>query len=548
MPMRRVLVILALLSLTGCATIPTTGPVLVAGPNSVGSPTEAEFLPAGPAEGATQREILDGFISAGSAPQNNFRIARSFLTDEAALVWNPAGDTLVRGIYDSVKVTAATEMTYSTAIVSAIDAEGVLTSIEPSETREWNFSFSRVNGEWRLSSAPDITLISESTFSSAYGEYTAYFYNYDRTALVPDVRVFARQGDPVASVARAVIAGPSTYLPNASTAFPQDAELVSVLVDADKGNATVDVSDNVKQASITDQQDMLAQLRASLGEFADVTATAMSVNQSLLTIATVPGLEPNPRVDDRPLILYNNSFGYSTDSKIESIPSNAASIVSLKPTSVSFDASTNAAAIASPTGVYLVTDRTELISAQASSVEPQIDGSGSVWWVENHLPDLISVFTDRQESLVDGPWPGSARIVALEVSRDDSRVAIAINDDGHGYILVGAITVGGSGQPGAVSAYRRLSVSADSIVDIAWADSTHVAVLGSRDGVVHAEVATVGGSSRLIGQPQNPMRISGGNKGVSGLVVISGNGELWTPRGAGWQATGVFADLLATQH
>jgi len=171
-----------------------------------------------------------------------------------------------------------------------------------------------------------------------------------------------------------------------------------------------------------------------------------------------------------------------------------------------------------------------------------------VWWVENHLPDLISVFTDGQESLFDGPWPGSALIVGLEVSRDDARVAIAINDDGHGYILVGAISVDGSGRPLSVSAYRRLAVSADSIVDIAWADSTHVAVLGSRDGVVHAEVATVGGGTRLIGQPQNPKRISGGNKGVAGLVVISENGQLWKPRGAGWQATGVFADLLATQH
>jgi len=546
--MRKVVLALAILALTGCATIPTSGPVLVAGPNTVGSQTEAEFLPAGPAEGGTQREILDGFISAGSAPQNNFRIARSFLTDEAALVWNPAGGTMVRGIYDSVKVTAATEMTYSTAIVSAIDADGVLTTIEPSETREWNFSFSRVNGEWRLSGAPDITLISESTFSSAYGEYVAYFFNHDRTALVPDVRVFARQGDPVASVARAVIAGPSTYLPNASTAFPEGSALVSVLVDADKGNATVDVSDDIKQSSNTDQQDMLAQLRASLGEFPDVTLTSMSVNQSLLTIAAVPGLEPNPRVDDRPLILYNNSFGYSADSQIESIPSNAASIVSLKPTSVSFDASINSAAIASPTGVYLVTNQTEQISAKASFVEPQIDGSGSVWWVETHLPDLISVFAEGREFLVDGPWPGSARIVGLEVSRDDARVAIAINDAGHGYILVGAITADDFGRPEAVSAYRRLAVSADSIVDIAWADSTHVAVLGSRNGVVHAEVATVGGGSRLIGQPQNATRISGGNKGVAGLVVISTDGQLWKPRGAGWQATGVFADLLATQH
>jgi len=546
--MRRFGLVFAVLLLTGCATIPTTGPVLVAGPNSVGSQTDVEFLPAGPAVGATQSEILDGFISAGSAPQNNFRIARSFLTDESALMWNPAKETLVRGINDSVKVTTATEMSYSAEIVSAVDEDGVLTTIQNAETREWNFSFSRVNGEWRLSGVPDVTLISESNFSSAYGEYTAYFYNRDRTALVPDVRVFARQGDPLAAVARAVIAGPSTYLPNASTAFPQGSELVSVLVDADKGNATVDVSATVGKASSTDQQDMLAQMGASLEEFADVTATAMSVNQTLLTIATVPGLEPNPRVDNRPLILTDGSFGYSTDSEIESTPSNSAIIVNLAPTSISFDASTNTAAISSPTGVYRVTDRAKWLSGDVSLIDPQIDGSGSVWWVETSSPGRIFVSTDGRDFMIDGPWPRSARIVGLEVSREDARVAIGINDLGFGYILVGAITADGAGRPNAVGGYRRLAVSADSIVDLAWADATHVAVLGNRDGVVHAEVATVGGGSRLIGQPQNPTRISGGNDGVAGLIVISANGQLWKPRGAGWQSTGVFADVLATQH
>ena len=288
--MRRVVLILAVLLLTGCATIPKMGPVLVAGPNTGGSQTELGFLPAGPAEGATQREILDGFISAGSAPQNNFRIARSFLTDEVALVWNPTGSTMVRGVYDSVKVTSATEMTYSTEIVSVVDEDGVLISIEPERNFEWNFIFSRVNGEWRLSNVPDGTLISETTFSSTYGEYSAYFFNYDRTALVPDVRIFSRQGDPVASVARAVIAGPSTFLPNSSTAFPEDSELVSVLVDAENGKTIVDVSGSASRASITDQQNMLAQLRVSLAEFADVTATEMSVNQAILSIATLPVL------------------------------------------------------------------------------------------------------------------------------------------------------------------------------------------------------------------------------------------------------------------
>ena len=546
--MRRAVIFVAVLSLAGCATIPTTGPVLVGGPNTIESQIDVEFLPPGPDDGATQLEILDGFISAGSAPQNNFRIARSFLTVEMALKWNPALGTFVRGSSDSARVISETEMTYSTEIKYAVDENGVLTVPLQVETVELNFSFSRVNGEWRLSYVPNRTVISESAFSSAYGEYIAYFYNFDRTAFVPDVRVFARQGKTLDSVARAVIEGPSEYLPNVSTAFPRGSELVGVLVDDEVGNVTVDVSDNLAKASITDQQDMLSQLGASLGELPDVNATAISVNRLLLPIAAVSGLEPNLRVDDRPLILSDSSFGYLTETGIESTFWNAASIVSLKPTSVSFDAPTRTAAIGAPTGVYLLADTLTRLSRRASLVEPQIGGSQSVWWVDPESPDRISVFADGRDFIVRGPWSESAEIVALEVSRDDARIAIGINEGEIGHIIVGAISVDFLGRPKFVGDYRRLTVSADSIVDLAWADSTHVAVLGNRNGIVHAEMATVGGLSRLIGQLQNPMRISGGNEGVEGLVVISADGQLWKPRGEGWRFIGVTADMLATQH
>jgi len=546
--MRRMVLALAVLSLAGCATIPTTGPVLIGGPIAVESRTEVEYLPAGPAEGATQREILDGFLAAGAAPQNNFRIARSFLTDSAALTWNPARETIVRGIYASSEVSTATEMTYSTSIVSQVDENGVFTSSLQPRSDDWQFGFVRTNGEWRLSVVPDLTLISEATFTSAYDEYTAYFYNHDRTAFVPDVRIFARQGDPVTSVARAVIAGPSEYLPNASTAFPPGSELETAPVNVEAGNTTVDVSATVIEASIEDQQDMLSQLGASLGQLTDVTTTAMSVNRVALTIAAIAGLEPNPRVDDRPLILYDNSFGYSTDSEIESVPSNAARVVNLRPTSISFDASTNAAVVGTRTGVFLLTDRTERVSERPSLVDPQIDGSRSVWWVDPDSPHQISLYAGGRHIVVDGPWSASARVAGVEVSRDDARVAIAINELGRGYILVAAISVDDAGRPMSLSGFRLLTVAADSIVDLAWADSTHVAVLGKRSGVVHAELATVGGGSRLIGQPQNPTRISGGNTGIAGLVVIASNGQLWKPRGAGWQSMGVPADVLATQH
>jgi hypothetical protein len=546
--MRRAVLALAVLLLGGCATIPTTGPVLIGGPITVESGTEIEYLPAGPAEGATQREILDGFIAAGAAPQNNFRIARSFLTDATALTWNPARETIVRGIYASVKVSSATELTYFTTIVSRVDESGVFSTSTRPESRDWQFGFSRINGEWRLSVVPDLTVVSESTFGSTYDEYIAYFYNHDRTAFVPDVRVFARQGDPVTSVARAIIAGPSQFLPNATTAFPSGSELVTAPVEIEAGNATVDVSDKVVEASIRDQQDMLAQLGASLSELPDVTATTMSVKRVALSIPAVPGIDPNPRVDDRPLILYDEAFGYSTDAEIESIRSTESRIVSLTPTSISYDATTNSAAIGTRTGVFLLTDRTERISDRVSLVDPQIDGSRSVWWVDPTTPNQVSVSIGGGRIDLGGPWPRAAEIVGLEVSREGARVAIGINDRGRGYILVGSISVDDSGRPTGVNGFRRLTIAAESIIDLAWADSTHVAVLGNRNGVVHAELGTVGGSSRLLGQPQNPVRISGGNTGITGLVVIAGNGQLWKPRGAGWQSTGVPADVLATQR
>jgi hypothetical protein len=139
-------------------------------------------------------------------------------------------------------------------------------------------------------------------------------------------------------------------------------------------------------------------------------------------------------------------------------------------------------------------------------------------------------------------------VVGLEVSREDSRVAIAVHDRGRSAVFVGAISVDADNRPTGVSGFRKLSVVADSIVDLAWSDATHVAVLSKSNGVVHAEVATVGGGTKLLGQPQNPVRISGGNSGAQGLVVIAQNGQLWIPRGTGWQSTGTPAELLATQR
>lgn len=543
-----VIATLVTLALAGCVSLPKAGPVLVGGPIGVESLAGVDYLPAGPSAGATQREILDGFIAAGASPQSNYRIARSFLTDSAASTWNPVRETIVRGIYATVKTASPSALNFTTGESARVDERGVYTPSPAGSVVTLEFGFRKVGGEWRLESVPDLTLVTEVAFASAYDEYTVYFYNQARTAFIPDVRIFARQGDPVTAVARAVIDGPSEFLPNALTAFPAGSALAVAPVSVTEGRAIVDVTDEVRQSSNVDQQEMLSQLGASLGQIAGVTATAMSVNRIELSVAAIPGITSNPRVDDRPLIVYDGSVGYTDGTIMSPLGDGAERIAGLNPTSVSFDSGTNTAVVGTRVGVYLLGDRTEQISNRPSTVDPQVGGARSVWWVQPESPGAISVWAAGERITVEGPWSRNARIVALEVSREDSRLAVAVTERGRSDVYVAGISVDGSNRPVSVDGFRKLAVSAESIVDIAWSDATHVAVLARKNGVVHAEVATVGGRTTLLGQPQNPARITGGNSGVSGLVVIARNGQLWTPRGTGWQSTGIPADVLATQR
>jgi hypothetical protein len=520
----------------------------VGGPISVDDSTEVEYLPAGPAEGATQQEILDGFIAASAAPQNNFRVARSFLTDDLAQSWNPARETIVRGIYSRVTTTSANAMTFATTVNATVDESGVYAPVRSVEPISIDVRFTRVNNEWRLSEFPDLSVVTEVAFESAYDEFTAYFFNESRTALIPDVRVFARQGDPVTAVARAVIGGPSKFLPNAISAFPEDTTLTVAPVDIAGGRARVDLSDEATHASVDDQRAMVTELAQSLAEFSDIMSTVVTVGDVPLAVSPLPVGEVNPRVDDLPLVVRDRKFGLLVNDALDPIRENGARIANLEPVAVAFDVSSGVAAVGTRIGVYRVSDRTERISQRPSLVEPQIDDAGSVWWVDPESPSRVSVFAGGSTRTFTGPWPNSADIAAVEISRDNARIAIAVNAGTSGRLYVGAITVDENDRPTTVSGYRALPVDAESIVDLTWVDSTNLGLIGVSDHVAHVEVVSVGGRLSLLGQPQNPARIAGGNTGVAGLTVLSQNNQIWKPRGAGWQSTGWSADVLATQH
>jgi hypothetical protein len=543
-----VLTLSLLLVLAGCTALPTSGPVRVAGPQNVSDDVSVQYLPAGPVAGATQREILDGFLAAGAAAQDNYRVSRSFLTDKFATAWDPTAETLVRGASLDYASTGTDSLSISTPILARVSRGGTYTDEKLGATQSFEVKFIQVNGEWRISRAPDAILLGRSTFQSAFQPYSVFFYNSDRTKLVPEVRYFPRQGDPATRVARAVIAGPSANLPHATTAFPAGSALVASPIDVVDGRALVDVTSDVIEASADDQRAMLVEMTASLTALSSITSVDLTVDRTVLSISTFgsSSILALPLVNDNPVVMSDGVVGFVSGSRVDSIGLLSERISELEPLSISLDG-VAVAAVGTASGVHRVGSQTTLVANQRSVVEPQIDDVGAVWWVRPSSPAAVTVWNGGSAQTFSGPWSSAARIAAIEVSREGSRIAIALNGSAGPALYIASIDRDSSGAVRDIAGFHALPLGGNTVIDIAWADAVSVAAITKNIALSYVELASVGGITEVLGTVDSPLSISGGN-GPSQLVVRNSTGQLFVPRSGGWQTLGVTAELLATQR
>lgn len=546
--MRKSLGLVLVLFLAGCTNLPTGGPVQFGGPLDAPTETQVQYLASGPVEGATQQEILEGYLAAGAAAQDDYRIAKLFLTDDFAAEWSPLQETVIRGGETTVSSTGSTSLTYSTSVTARVTRGGFYSLEEGGASQTFEFGFEQVDGEWRISRAPDAIFISAATFDSVYQPFTVYFYNQSRTQFVPDVRYFARAGDPVTEVARAVIAGPSEFLPNAATAFPSTVTLVASPIEIVEGRALVDVSREILDANADEQQAMLTQMTTTLDAISGISAVSLTVDRSLLNVSggRIPTAVADPQVSENALIVRDGVLGFSVGGNVEPLGRLGDRIMALNPTSISYH-DTGVAAVGTTRGVYFVGDSQIQVSERPSTVEPQIDGGNSVWWVSPTDSSTIRVFAGGRSTAVTAPWGSAAVVRALEISREDARLAVAVDTPSGPRLYVASIGRDANGRMTSVTGYHRLPVSGSSVVDIAWADPTNIAVITTRNASSVVELASVGGVTAAMGQPAKAATVAGGN-GKSELVIRTEDGVLWQPRAGGWQSLGLTAALLATQH
>lgn len=270
MSRRSVALVLTLVAalLTGCAGIPTSGPVeRVEDEAGLGEST-VRYTPSGPIPGMTEAQTVRGFLDAMLAYPVTHRVAAEYLTAEAAQQWRPGGGTTV---YTEAQVfsesVGSSRIDLSTDV--RLDEQGRLTPA--GGNRRIEFDLARIDGQWRISNPPDGALVSRDWFEDYVRAFDLYFLDETGRHLVP-VPVHEVVGDQLAtSLMTSLALGPQPdSAPGLTTAVPPADDLrASVPVVA--GVAQVDFSRRVGELSTTTQKRISAQVAWTLRQVPAVT-------------------------------------------------------------------------------------------------------------------------------------------------------------------------------------------------------------------------------------------------------------------------------------
>lgn len=93
--------VVLLLPLAGCASLPTSGQVQVGNnTDDAEAPPEIQSLPSGPVSDGSPEQIVEGFLDAVISPTDGWKTAKEFLTSdlsspEEASAWKPSAGVTI---------------------------------------------------------------------------------------------------------------------------------------------------------------------------------------------------------------------------------------------------------------------------------------------------------------------------------------------------------------------------------------------------------------------------------------------------------------------
>jgi hypothetical protein len=528
------------IALTGCASLPMAGPVRI-GPDLVPT-TDGEsvyYSPSSPVEGATKAEILSGFIAAGTGPQNDYAVAREYLSESIRSSWNPNQEVLIQRSTPQVNISNQDTAELVVDVSAEVDADGKYQITPAGTTRVLEFSFVLENSEWRLSAAPDATVLIRPVFDVVFSPYSVFFVDRQKRFLVPELRWFPTTAATGTRLANALLRGASSWLkPAVVSAIPTGTRLSIDAVTVEDGVALVDLTARALVASRADRSLMKAQLEATLSQLPNVSEVAISIERSRQDIQ-------DSAADSRTLPA--RTLAVLSDNGLESISAseqpffqsgqdffdlNDISEIALSSQSGWVAALTDNGVIRTR-GERLGLD-VELIDSRAAIAGIGFDLQDYLWSISRTPGSSIIVTSSSGEpSIVSAPWLAGRSIRGFALSPEGSRVALLVQGSGPAELLVSGVVRNISGSPIELADPIQVAGDQANLISVSWVDPLTIATVNIEGGSATALLSTIGGTSRAIPALARTRTIVAAGAG-SQLYLLTETGELFSYRGSTW--------------
>src|SRR5690606_34494096 len=382
------LCVAALLTLTGCLSLPVEGGVQV-GLDRPPADGGLEIVAPGPSVDAAPREIVEGFLLASSLGLgDDFHRAYEFMTTAGASQWDPLGGVTIYSDDEPPTIEVGDEgadglgvlVTVTVPVAATVGEDGTYTEAPPDTVQPFRFHLVKVvDDQWRISQLDPGVLMSEVTFGTQYREVSVYFLSSDAVPrLVPDLRWVPRARS-VTSTVRALLGGPAEWLtaPAVVSAFPDGTTLGIEGVEIDDRVATVSLSQQFLDASAADRAYARTQLTETLRQLGQGSRVEVSVAGNLLTLdPTLAPVDPAPAPLRGPTVLTEDGLGVVNGDRVS--PVDAVVPDGVDDLAIPYGREPVVGLVDSRSLVALG-DGTTLLPPGGSLVPPSYDAQGWVW-------------------------------------------------------------------------------------------------------------------------------------------------------------------------
>lgn len=539
--------ILTLAFTSACAQLPKSGEIKI-GPN-VESGLETDYLyysPSGPSENATQEEVILGFLNAGTGPQNDYEVAKSYLTAKFRLEWDPNQTVLIQDGKPSVTLLANNTATIVVPIAAKINSRGQYQTMPKGSTQTIALELSNVDGEWRIQSAPNLTTVIRPVFDVIFNSYALYFFDKQGKHLVPDVRWFPSRASTSTRLVSALLGGPSEWLASSvKTAIPAGTALSLGTVTVADGVATVDLSSKALKANAIDRQLMQTQIRETLIQLNSVYTVAVTVERSTLESSNSWQIgQVQPQIVN-PVGLVNGSLVHLDYASAIPVPGTSSVTKQIAIDEFALNTDEKLIAVSGTSvknnqiGIFLATlgqlvQEPRLLITGTGYLSPIMDVDGFTWVVPKSAKQAIAVFDrDGKKVPFSAGWLSGIDRKSFSISSEGGRIVVAAGAKGAAQVYVAAVERDAQGNPVRLGTPIRpiRGVAAQSVT---WLDNIRIGVLGENFETYAQPLAImIGGSSQSLSPIRNGAQIVGSGQAAT-VFILDGDKNMYQFRGSNW--------------